>query len=222
MGSSAELGRRVMGGVGAMGTREREEESVRFMALFHYDRMAQTRASDGREITRDHVKKNLSQAARNSWTDVDRETVASQAFASGRQGPEGAPLQKPSADLVGLAMVRGGDHLDIVFNRNRLVVAIEGGDRAGTLPVRRTPILECTLLLSLAPQTSACMERSADSWSDLRHPAERNSCGAFATACALRGQDITARLRPTRLLNREHCRILTIRGLQGAGAQSMA
>ena len=41
MGSSAELGRRVIGGVGAMGTRERGEESVRFMALFHDERMAQ-------------------------------------------------------------------------------------------------------------------------------------------------------------------------------------
>ena len=41
MGGSAELGRRVMGGVGAMGTREREEDFVRFMALFHYERMAQ-------------------------------------------------------------------------------------------------------------------------------------------------------------------------------------
>ena len=54
MGSSAELGRRAMGGVGAMGTREREEESVRFMALFHYERMAQhVRAMDerSREIT---------------------------------------------------------------------------------------------------------------------------------------------------------------------------
>ena len=58
MGGSAELGRRVMGGVGAMGTREREEDFVRFMALFHYERMAQlarvhgaTRTSDGREIT---------------------------------------------------------------------------------------------------------------------------------------------------------------------------
>ena len=41
MGSGAELGRRAMGGVGAMGRREREEESVRFMALFHDERMAQ-------------------------------------------------------------------------------------------------------------------------------------------------------------------------------------
>ena len=49
MGSSAALGRRVMGGVGAMGTREREEESVRFMALFHDERMAQlVRAMDER------------------------------------------------------------------------------------------------------------------------------------------------------------------------------
>ena len=54
MGSSAELGRRVMGGVGAMGTREREEEYVRFMALSHDERMAQlARAMDERprEIT---------------------------------------------------------------------------------------------------------------------------------------------------------------------------
>ena len=82
MGSGAELGRRAMGGVGAMGTREWGEESVRFMALFHDERMAQlaraygaTRASVWRnsyermaqlvralherirEITRDHVKK---------------------------------------------------------------------------------------------------------------------------------------------------------------------
>ena len=53
-GSGAELGRRVMGGVGAMGTREQEEEFVRFMALVHYERMAQlARAMDERtrEIT---------------------------------------------------------------------------------------------------------------------------------------------------------------------------
>ena len=67
MGSSAELGRRAMGGVGAMGTREREEESVRFMALFHYERMAQhvraygaTRTSAWRNTyerwTRDHER----------------------------------------------------------------------------------------------------------------------------------------------------------------------
>ena len=56
MGSGAELGRRVMGGVGAMGTREREEESVRFMALFHDERMAQlVRAMDER-YTRDHER----------------------------------------------------------------------------------------------------------------------------------------------------------------------
>ena len=49
MGGSAELGRRVMGGVGATGTREREEDFVRFMALFHYERMAQlARAMDER------------------------------------------------------------------------------------------------------------------------------------------------------------------------------
>ena len=63
MGSSAALGRRVMGGVGAMGTREQEEDFVRFMALFHDERMAQlVRAMDERirEITRDHVKKKIS------------------------------------------------------------------------------------------------------------------------------------------------------------------
>ena len=48
-------------------------------------------------------------------------------------------MQKPSADLVGLAMVRGGDHLDIVFNINNLTVAVEGRDRAAPLPVRRAP-----------------------------------------------------------------------------------
>ena len=52
MGSSAELGGRVTGGVGAMGTREREEESVRFMALFHYERLAQL----VRAFTRDHER----------------------------------------------------------------------------------------------------------------------------------------------------------------------
>ena len=75
MGSGAELGRRAMGGVGAMGTREREEEYVRFMALSHDERMAQLARAYGatrtsvwrnsyerctsviREITRDHVKK---------------------------------------------------------------------------------------------------------------------------------------------------------------------
>ena len=47
MGCSVALGRRVMGGVGAMGTWEREEESVRFVALFHDERMAQlVRAMD--------------------------------------------------------------------------------------------------------------------------------------------------------------------------------
>ena len=114
-----------------------------------YERMAQlARAMDERirEITRDHVKKIFSQAARNSWADVDRETVACRAFASGRQGPEGAPPQKPSTDLVSLAMVRGGDHLDIEFNRNRLVVSVEGRDRAAPLPVRRAPILGRTHL----------------------------------------------------------------------------
>ena len=132
------------GGVEAMGTREREEEYIRFMALSHLRAHGATRTSDGRAYTRDHVKKNFSQAARNSWADVERETVACRAFASGRQGPEGAPAQKPSADLVGLAMVRGGDHLDIVFNRNRLVVSVEGRDRDATLPFRRAPILGCT------------------------------------------------------------------------------
>ena len=50
MGGSAELGRRVMGGVGAMGARDRgEEESVRFMALSRDERMAQlVRALDER------------------------------------------------------------------------------------------------------------------------------------------------------------------------------
>ena len=56
MGSSAELGRRAMGGVGAMGTREREEESVRFMALFHYERMAQLVRALHERYTRDHER----------------------------------------------------------------------------------------------------------------------------------------------------------------------
>ena len=54
MGCSVALGGRVVGGVGAMGTREREEKSVRFMALFHDERMAQlVRVADesSREIT---------------------------------------------------------------------------------------------------------------------------------------------------------------------------
>ena len=58
----------------------------------------------------------------------------------GGRAPERAPSQKPSADLVGLAMVRGADHLDIEFNGNRLAVAVEGRDRAAPLPFRRTPI----------------------------------------------------------------------------------
>ena len=47
MGSSAELGQRVMGGVGAMGTREQEEEYVRFKALSHDERMAQLARAHG-------------------------------------------------------------------------------------------------------------------------------------------------------------------------------
>ena len=61
-GEQRGIGRRAMGGVGAMVTREREEEYVRFMALSHDERMAQlARAMDERiqEITRDHVKKNF-------------------------------------------------------------------------------------------------------------------------------------------------------------------
>ena len=59
----------------------------------------------------------------------------------GGRGQRAPTLQKPSADLVGLAMVRGGDFLDMVFNRNRLIVTVEGRDRDAPLPVRRTPIL---------------------------------------------------------------------------------
>ena len=40
-----------------MGTREREEESVRFIALFHYERMAQLARAMDERYTRDHVKK---------------------------------------------------------------------------------------------------------------------------------------------------------------------
>ena len=147
MGSGAELGRRVMGALKRWGRENGRRNISGLWPCPIYERTAQlARAMDERirEITRDHVKKNFSQAARNSWADVERETVACRAFASGRQGPEGAPAQKPSADLVGLAMVRGGDHLDIVFNRNRLVVSVEGRDRDATLPFRRAPILGCT------------------------------------------------------------------------------
>ena len=71
MGGGAELGRRVMGGVGAMGTREREEEFVSIHGAVpstnawrnSYERMAQlarahgaTRTSVGRALTRDHER----------------------------------------------------------------------------------------------------------------------------------------------------------------------
>ena len=112
-----------------------------------YERTAQlARAMDERirEITRDHVKKISRKRQGIRGRMLNGRQLACRAFASGRQGPEGAPAQKPSADLVGLAMVRGGDHLDIVFNRNRLVVSVEGRDRDATLPFRRAPILGCT------------------------------------------------------------------------------
>ena len=65
MGGSAELGRRVMGGVGAMGTREREEEYVSFMALSRDERSAQLVRAYGATHT---------SARRNSyerWTSVN-------------------------------------------------------------------------------------------------------------------------------------------------------
>ena len=61
-GSSAELGRRAMGGVGAMVTREREEEYVRFMAFpmtSAWRNSHERWTSVYQEITRDHVKKNF-------------------------------------------------------------------------------------------------------------------------------------------------------------------
>ena len=95
-----------------------------------------------REITRDHVKKNFPQGARNLWKVVDRETVACRAFATWAPSGQRPPtLRKPSTDLAGLAMVWGGDYLDIVFNRNSLAVAVKGRDRAAPLPVRRAPIM---------------------------------------------------------------------------------
>ena len=98
MGGSAELGRRVMGGVGAMGARDRGEESVRFMALSRDERMALSRDERMAQLARAYGATRTS-AWRNSyerWTSVNersreitRDHVKKKFMASGRKFVDG-------------------------------------------------------------------------------------------------------------------------------------